>query len=165
MYGQDISRRVHSNNTIDLFDATSIDRFTKSNISIKQTLDSVDYILDEVIVDTASSSVFDKNENGLFINRDLFYITWNQKGASVKIKPIKTDFNNKKVLNINLLIDPVSNLNNKDKPQQFSIVLRDLDSNTAVVVTAENQNILTSHFQKIIQVIFGIIFSRDITIF
>lgn len=149
MYGLDISRSIHLNHAIGLVDTVTADNFSGNMAAVKHVVDSWFFKEDDILIDTVTIGLIDKDLNQINLNRDLISIEWDSMDSTVKIIPIKSDFSGKSALSIHIVPDSASALNRTDEALQFTIILRDTDGNTAAVVTAADQNILSCYPGKL----------------
>ena len=156
MYGQDINRQLRMDAPINLIDPGTADNFTGSNANISHVKDSVFYTEDEILINTVTTSVLksvlddeaeiaDTELEYIPLNRNLISVEWTQKDSSLSVMPLVRDFSGKKAMSIHLIPDSASNLNSLGNALTFTIVLTDVDGNTAEVITAANQNSLSTY--------------------
>ena len=145
MYGMDVSRRVHLNSAAGLIDAGTADDFSSEMAVVKHVVDSWFFKEDDILIDTVTIGLLDENLNQINLNRDLISIEWDSGDSAVKIIPLDSDFSGKSALSIHIVPDSASALNQADEALRFTIRLRDENGNTAAVITAANQNVLSCY--------------------
>jgi len=145
MYGLDVSRRVHISNTASLIDAGTADDFSSETAVVKHVVDSWFFKEDDILIDTVTIGLLDENSNQINLNRNLVSIEWDNEDSAVKIIPLVSDFSRKSALSIHIVPDSASVLNKDDEAMRFTIMLRDTNGNTASVITAADQNVLSCY--------------------
>ena len=159
MFGHYVNRVLRMNGSLDLIKPDSTAGFTALGASVRHAVDSVFYNSDELLVNTATTSIlktildgtFDKEDDTfeyLAVNRDLIVIEWTNNNSSVKITPSISDFSSSRSLTIHIIPDSASELNKQGEALRFSILLCDSSGNSASISCAPGQMALTPYAGK-----------------
>ena len=159
MFGHYVNRVLRMDGSLDLIKPDSTATFTALGASVRHAVDSVFYNSDELLVNTATTSIlktildgsFDKEDDSFeyqAFNRDLIVIEWTNNNSSVKITPSIKDFSASHSLTMHIIPDSASELNKPGEALRFSILLRDSNGNSATITCAPGQMALTPYAGK-----------------